>query len=358
MVFLDNRTPFAAELFTLLDGDAQEVNLLVIAASFVMRRGGKFEPELPQPPVCMEDEFNGDPEFSSLRREADVALHKPRVDVIVNGSAHAPRGSECRQVVAELHVADIEKRLVVTGDRRRFWLPFWLGAPAPFTRMPIRYERAYGGTHGKDPKRIRMHRPNPVGVGFRSAASSDPLVQTDAANISHGPGAERSVPAGFGMIGRSWTPRIDFAGTYDDAWQEHRWPLLPEDFDTRYNQCAPPDQQSGTIRGGESVRLVNLNAAGEWKFRLPKLVFPVRLVHVDRVSEVAPRLDTVIIEPDEARVVMSLRIALPIDRSAAPLREVILGHVTRSWLMAREKGKRYVDPHGGDGSDPSLANFE
>src|SRR5207302_3596070 len=33
-------------------------------------------------------------------------------------------------------------------------------------------------------------------------------------------------PAGFGPIARDWVPRVEFAGTYDEKWEQERLPLL------------------------------------------------------------------------------------------------------------------------------------
>ena len=50
-------------------------------------------------------------------------------------------------------------------------------------------------------------------------------------------------PAGFGWVGRTSVPRINYTGTHDASWQEKRWPGLPEDFDFAYWNGAPADQQ-------------------------------------------------------------------------------------------------------------------
>jgi hypothetical protein len=49
--------------------------------------------------------------------------------------------------------------------------------------------------------------------------------------------------AGFGTVGRSWAPRVSLTGTYDERWQQERWPLSPTDFDEHYWNSAPQDQQ-------------------------------------------------------------------------------------------------------------------
>lgn len=50
------------------------------------------------------------------------------------------------------------------------------------------------------------------------------------------------------------------AGTYDEAWRANRHPLLPEDFDSRFWQCAPEDQIARPfLRGDEAYTLTHLH---------------------------------------------------------------------------------------------------
>jgi hypothetical protein len=365
MAQVRNLTPFSVELLVFPDASGQEISLLVISACFTEDSSGLLAPWMSQPPVRVADEHFGDPASSSIRHEADVALCKPFVDVIVNGSVHAPNGEPTVSVVVELHVADLHKKLRVQGDRKRSWLLLGAVSPfrRPFQRMPIIYERAFGGTDSRssNPKRHKTYRWNPVGTGFRRQLAKLPGIDSDGPNIADigaRYGFARKSPAGFGVIGRSWPPRINYAGTYDAKWLKNQWPLLPADFDPRYNQCAPEDQQSRTILGGEEVRLVNLTPEGEWRFRLPKLDVPIHLFYDDRQVEASPRLDTVIMEPDLRCVMLSARLAIPVERARPPLREIVLGHVSKGWLRAKFKRKRYRDPLGTDGAISHQANYK
>ena len=75
------------------------------------------------------------------------------------------------------------------------------------------------------------------------------------------------MPAGFGPIARHWEPRVRWAGTYDKRWQRTRKPLLPDDFDDRFHQCAPEDQQvDGGLIGGELVELLTSRRKAAWRF--------------------------------------------------------------------------------------------
>ena len=65
-------------------------------------------------------------------------------------------------------------------------------------------------------------------------------------------------PAGFGFVGRSWSPRIALAGTYDDKWVEEQHPYPPHDIDYAYWNAAPKDQQIEFFHPQARIELWNL----------------------------------------------------------------------------------------------------
>jgi len=72
-------------------------------------------------------------------------------------------------------------------------------------------------------------------------------------------GGPMTHPWRFGPISRIQSPRKEYAGTYDRAWFEQRFPLLPLDFDPRHNQAAPPDQVTPRhLIGDEHLWIRNL----------------------------------------------------------------------------------------------------
>jgi hypothetical protein len=194
------------------------------------------------------------------------------------------------------------------GDRR--WKKGLLGispsAVKPLTEIPIVYERAYGGFDNKDPdpKKQRLDLRNPVGCGV--AAKSRNRVGQPLPNFEYpNKNSIKSGPAGFGAIDSFWSPRREFWGTYDKAWEEQRRPLLPENWDPRSLLCSPEDQRTERhLRGGEPVELVNLTRDGLLRFFLPKVYLSFS-THIDgRTEEHRSRLSTVIIEPDHPRLIM------------------------------------------------------
>ncbi|MBZ9683632.1 MULTISPECIES: DUF2169 domain-containing protein [unclassified Mesorhizobium] len=351
-VWLENRTPFAAATHLQMDADGQEVLVTMLSASFdVPQPNGSLRPADEQLPVAFGDVPFGDPARSSSRYEADIAPIKPKAEVIVNGTAHAPNGKPVREMQVGLSVAGIRKVLNVVGDR--IFDSGSYSAPHPFRTMPIVYERAYGGTTPDGTVESR----NPVGVGFRHAASADPTVRTQAPNITY-PGepflsaSDRPQPAGFGVLARGWQPRLGLAGTYDQSWIDTQWPLPPKDLDPRHYLCAPTDQQLPRLAGGEEVTLIGLTPDGRWSFRLPRVTAPLRLIYDDKVQEQSFVPDTIIIEPEISRVTLKARHSTTTRRNAPNIREIVFGHVTPALLLARRRGKEYRSALGGDGTIP------
>jgi len=106
-----------------------------------------------------------------------------------------------------------------------------------------------------------------------------------------------------GPIGKTWFPRIDLAGTYDEPWQAGRWPNLPEDFDFGFWNCAHPELQIPYLAGAEKIELYNLIPQGRLEFWLPGYL-PLVLVRYrnGEVKEARVNLDTLFIAPDDRRV--------------------------------------------------------
>jgi hypothetical protein len=181
-----NLTPFDTLCFASVDASDQMFRTIVMRVGYRMTAlegGGVALLVMDQEPVslCLQDEFRGEMNRSSVRLESDLAPNKPRCDVIVNATAYAPNSSASSrfnvhvQVIrppmqvlqcptqeatgqaayhqAKLHSLKdgellIAKHLVITGPR---WLQqdeghnWQLTAPTPIFELPICYEYAYGG---------------------------------------------------------------------------------------------------------------------------------------------------------------------------------------------------------------------
>jgi hypothetical protein len=326
---LDNRTPFAAERGWVRDRDGAEIWIVAVKCTFAIRPDGTTSVADRQPPVTTAPELTNPqtPDASSLRYDTDLVRTKLTTDIVLHGHACAPDDTPVAFCDVGFRVGELTKRLRVTGDR--YWVDGSPSAPAPFTRMPLVYERAYGGY---DRASLQTASPrwevrNPAGTGYaRSAASAHgrrlPNIEYREHLVS-GAG-QRPPPAGFGPIPPHWPPRAAYAGTYDDAWQAGRFPLLPLDFDDRHYQCVPPDQQTPRfLSGGEAVTLLNLSPVPLTTFTLPRIFlgFETLFTTGERQRHEPPKLHTVIIEPDFPRVSLVWHTALPCHPKVLKLRQ-------------------------------------
>lgn len=199
-----------------------------------------------------------DVEHPSVETESDFALVKVRGEWLLTGSAFAPEGRPVTLLPVGVRVGPLEKRLVVHGDRvwERGLLDSKPSAALPFVEMPLRWERSFGGPGDPD---------NPAGCGTHSALGVDGRVEP-VPNIEHAHHPivsrdDRPAPAGAFPIPSTWRARTRLLGTFDDAWVRERWPYFPRDFDPRFYQAAPADQQlpRGYWRGDEALALRGLS---------------------------------------------------------------------------------------------------
>lgn len=326
---VDNRTPFAAERGWVRDRNGAEVWLVAVKATFDILPDGSTIPSQEQPPVLRAPEYHGEPGKSSIKYEADLVLTKKTTDVLVVGHAYAPGGRAVAELDVGFKVGPVQKILRVCGDR--IWGSLGPSEAQPFDRMPLVYERAFGGVDrlSDSPERDWDWR-NPVGTGF--AVEKSHLADRLLPNIEY-PDApfmewnDRPPPAGFGAIAGHWQPRAGLAGTYDEEWMSTRQPLLPEDFDDRFFQCAPVDQQAPDfLRGGEPVVLYRLTPGGDLRFLLPKvyLGFETRFYDGSREVHKTRKMYSVILQPDVPRVSMVWHSALPCHFKVQKLERTIV----------------------------------
>jgi len=320
MWMLNNQTPFAAERTWVRDKNGAEVWLVAVKGTFDILPDGTTKLAEEQEEVIIAPNFSGDPQSSSLLNDTDLPHKKMATDVLVQGHAYAPNGTPVIELSVGLKLANIKKVLHVTGDR--LWQDTLSGvgmsSPKAFTKMPLNYERAFGGMDltEEDEKKHDWDVHNPAGCGFSTKAANligKPVPNIEYPNDLMTSWKQRPQPAGFGPISGHWSPRVKLAGTYDVNWEKTRQPLLAEDFNERYYQSAPQDQQvSGHLKGGELVQLLNLTPGGRLEFHLPRF-FLAFTTHFDGGASEDHRavLHTVILKPDAPRMVIVWHTHLP-----------------------------------------------
>ncbi len=348
---IQNATPFEVLQCDKMGVGRKFYDTVVVKGAFDLAPGVlKLAPS--PSPIVLADEYwdAGAPERSSVKRAGDALLGKPGTDVIITGTVRSPAGRplpvwDVAVVVKDGRRSVIEHGAQVTGPREwryssiRGWV---LTDPEPTHEVPIRYELAYGGAHldpkaangSKEPRWI-VHRPNPSGTGFfderamsTGAAYRAPQWQSHLHPVT---AINREVPlAGLGPIARSWSSRLKYAGTYDDAWLSATRAAAVEglpadyaaDFDPRFFQCAHPSLVAREhLRGDEHVALSGMVAEREHLVaQLPGV--SVRAQFVDdrgrRAEEPVP-LDTVHVDLDAATVHLTWRLVLDQARGITDL---------------------------------------
>jgi hypothetical protein len=343
---LINATRLVAGHTLALDRSGRELLVVAIKATFGMpvQQGARLQLHEQQLPLTLSDVFFGAPGLSAPQYEVDFAPCKSMCDVLLNGRAYAPDGRPTERTTVEMQIGSWRKSFAVVGDR--VW--FTDGGPRatppqPFVEMPITYDRAFGGTdlaHDDPAQHVSFVR-NPSGAGYRRNQDSQWLDGVALPNTEElgdpvrDPAGEYR-PMSFGIIGRHWQPRVQHAGTYDQNWLDNVFPFLPADFDERYFQAAPPDQQLPKPVGEQTVTLTNLTPTGCTSFLLPHFEAPVTIVpHSGPREELNAAADTILIEPDAGRVTMTWRVMRPLKRNVFEIAQIVVGRKGTEWWQQR-----------------------
>lgn len=217
---------------------------VIVKATFGLVHGGPARLIAPVGLARSDKHHDGSP-ASSLEEASEIAPYLPCGGVTLRGHAHAPSGKTVPAMSVRLAIYRdrplIEKTLHVFGDRTRTSQSS--SNPVPFQRVPIVYERAFGGSSVDE---------NPVGVGADPAGRSLP-------NIVDPTDPRR--PAGFGPISRYWGSRKRLLGGAERRSLEAPVAEIPDGFDWRYFLAAPADQQLEPLAGDEWIVLDGLNAS-------------------------------------------------------------------------------------------------
>ncbi|GAB3772157.1 DUF2169 domain-containing protein [Ramlibacter monticola] len=347
MEFL-NATRMDAACTMGMERDGRELLVVAIKGSFVLPRPGEgVRLHDAQVPLLVADTFTGEPGFSAPLHEMDFAPRKPACDVLLVGSAHAEGGRPTTHRRVSLRVGALHKACEVVGDRA--WEAGLTGirasAPRPFLRLPLSYDLAFGGVdHESDyASEHDAFLPNPVGRGWRKHLKNAwvdgrPLPNTEEVGRPVSWPADVYAPMAFGPLGRGWSTRARWAGTYDQRWLDERFPFLPEDFDGRYHQAAPEDQQVPHPAGPLEVELTGFTPDGPRRFVLPHFHAPVHVFPRGGGREdFAAVLDTIVLEPDEERFTLTWRVTRPLRRNMLEIAQVLVGRKGREWWQDREE---------------------
>ena len=293
--------------------------------------------------------WDDDPE-RSIRYASDLAVLKPRGELLLTGTWRSPNGDPVEHAHLSLKCGAVQKELALIGDR------YWqdgaggMSAPLPFTEMPLTWERSFGGPSLGS---------NPVGRGMvadpTDAEGRIPLpnIENPAQLVTSTSG---HTPTGAFPIPLMWEARRRFVGTYDANWQRSRFPWFPEDFQWDYYMSAPRDQQiEGFWRGDETLELNGLHpSAAHLVSTLPGHA-PKAFLHTkegDALSEVGMVLDTLTIDADTGYVHVVWRGATPCqDQTLQEFEHVFLVHEASSLRQSPAAYRAWFDQKRAEEAD-------
>ena len=202
-----------------------------------------------------------------------------------------------------------------------------LSEAEPASSVPICWSKAYGGQipgtgdpQTETPADVEAR--NPLGCGivnldmpWDQAPVAAPQITLLGQTLNW---REPTEPQGLGLVSPWWRSRQQHAGTYDDVWLNERHPLLPEDFDARFWQCAHPDLVAAPyLSGDEDYELDHLHPSfAQATGRLPGITLGVRCVGQERDEWYLLSLDGVHFDwRNDNRVMLTWRTRFPLQEA-------------------------------------------
>lgn len=237
----------------------------------------------------------------------DHVLPKTVPEFLVGGYAYTHHQDNKTQVAVRAQVGELDKELLVFGDR------YLIGDrptdPAPFEQMPLTWSNAFGGPGYAE---------NPSGTGIDPVDVGDQrLVRYP--NIEHGVhryqrGQQRGATYGFGPVNMLYPRRFGLMGSYSEQWKIHESPGFFPDMDPLIFNAAEPDQrwsERAELPPGAPFRIWNMHPTlACWEGNLP--TWNARaFIHTKaendgdtRFSEIPMRATTAWFIPHQERVLL------------------------------------------------------
>jgi len=323
-----NMTPYVADVVFSKDRFGKNLVIAIVKACFDFDEKGECSTSSRERmlPVMHSYSYHDTPERSGIKYPVDIVPEKKGTDIIINGHVY---GHGQKEAVCGFDMGDLKKKIVVFG--KRFWVKRLIGLkisePLPFSKIPLLYDHAFGGSYDDPEKGSVFFEENPIGKGFEAESGDQaPLPHFEYPDKLIKSLKNKPTPAGLSAIPRSWKQRSIHAGTYDENWKTQNFPSEPLDFNIRFFNAVPDDQifKSG-LSGGETLVLYRLHSK---KQRLRLSIPDVCLSATFRIKEQTVHqkmvIDTCLVEPDEGRLSLTCRSTLAMDDDVRYLKSVHL----------------------------------
>ncbi|MDI3288627.1 DUF2169 domain-containing protein, partial [Polyangium sp. 15x6] len=304
--------PFLTSSVTWQEQPGQWSLTVVCKVTYALKPGTSVVATEPEGVNERDNHWDDDP-GKCVYAPSDLAPYKPRPEVLLVGSAFAPRREPLRSLFARLVVADVDKSIEVHGART-VARDGAVSEAQKWMQMPLRYERAAGGDESWNPVGID---PSVIDAyGRRTLPNLQPPGMMDAES-------SRPIPTvGFGPIASRWLVRSAKLGALVGAFANNTWNETPlgMEFDGSYFQSAPSDQLVSELRPDEPILLENMHPEIErFSTRLPG-VKPHMRVEIEGLPPWEPDLvpDTLWIDTNRAIASLTFRAQIPLDGRDQP----------------------------------------
>ncbi len=315
---LINQTPMPANLVVGRGVGSRRRGVLIVKATYRLDVRG-FDVDLEAPHPVLKDDV--ETELGLVPSDLRFSGPRDELEVLVLGAAYPAAGE--RACVVELRIGELRRRLHVSGER------FWVGRgadavisePQPFARMPLTWERAFGGTADVQvdaSARVPVSSPlNPRGMGFDAERWVDALV----AGGMRDPSLPRA-PATRRL------PNVehpdDRVASWDDEPLPYCWATLPIDsglreqlrYEARQAGRTPPRELSRAHPDltmpapapGTPIELRGCTPSGApFAFRMPASGVRADYAIGARAGTLELRPQTMVLMPEEQRVTVTFR---------------------------------------------------
>ncbi|HCT3785897.1 TPA: DUF2169 domain-containing protein [Proteus mirabilis] len=333
MELINNAKHTVAKATVMIDKAGFEYLVVVIKATYHISENNQLpRPIIPSQPLVYSDIYYGEVGKSAPIYDADFVLKKQKCDVIFNAKAFAPHKKPISQLIISVQVGDMIKKIAVFGQRN--WCNegglYKPGVAEPFTEVSLHYGVAFGGKYYYKDEQI-SHSINPLGIGYFLSRKPNnkeiKMPQLECIDEQINTPESQINPIALSVLPRHYGERVKYAGTFDEKWRNETAPFLPRDFDERYFQSAPADQQIDFPIGNEVIVLNNIHPLrSKINFKLPRLNnIPVRFYQ--RQGEVVlftPSVDTLYFEPEKDFFSVTWRCQLPIQ-NILDIEQILIG---------------------------------
>ncbi|OZI37319.1 hypothetical protein CAL29_02545 [Bordetella genomosp. 10] len=247
----------------------------------------------------------------------DLGVPKACAEFLVSGYAYTRHQPDKTACGVRVRVGELEKSLLVFGDR--YWLDGRPSQPAPFEQMRVNWTRAYGGPDVAA---------NPQGMGSLAVdvngARVLPLPNVEAPHARISSPRQQVEPAGFTAYPPDAAQRFALIGSkYGQDWLEQDYPGFAEDMDWHFFNAAPADQRRDgrALEAGSRYEIWNMHPERQalhgrlpdWKARC----FASRHADGAALEEIDLWLSTAWFFPHRERVLLIWHGGLPVRENDA-----------------------------------------